>query len=405
MRDIIMAGEHLWSDPLTYGEDYLELLIGYRDDNGYVTDGMYEDLEFNKMYDSESPWEGYDLINQINQGGIFIHHSGHASQTYVMRLGISDINNGNFNQVDGVMHNYPIIYTHGCLCGAFDENDCIGESMVLIDNFAVAGAFNSRYGWFNEGQTEGPSAHLHREFVDALYHDKENRVGAAHMVSRIATAPWVNAPGQWEEGALRWCFYCCNILGDPMLGAWIDEPYNIVTEYPATIEPGETSITVTVTNNGEPMENYNCVIISEGTMLGCCPTDENGQAVITVPGGFADATTADLYVSGYNCLPHQYTLNISVGLDELAGNTSQFSVSPNPFNAEANLSFTLEKSQPVRIAFYVLSGQKIAEMDFNAKQGRNDISVNTATWPEGIFQARIVTGSGIMNQRLVHISN
>jgi hypothetical protein len=153
------------------------------------------------------------------------------------------------------------------------------------------------------------------------------------------------------------------------------------------------------------MENYNCVIISEGTMLGCCPTDENGQAVITVPGGFADATTADLYVSGYNCLPHQYTLNISVGLDELAGNTSQFSVSPNPFNAEANLSFTLEKSQPVRIAFYVLSGQKIAEMDFNAKQGRNDISVNTATWPEGIFQARIVTGSGIMNQRLVHISN
>ncbi len=404
LRNVLMAGEHLWSGPDTYGEDYLELLIGYRDDNGYITDGMYEDLEFTKMYDSESPWEGYDLINQINQGSTFIHHSGHASQTYVMRLGITDINNGNFNQVDGVTHNYPIIYTHGCLCGAFDENDCIGEAMVLIDNFAVAGAFNSRYGWFNEGQTEGPSAHLHREFVDALYHDKENRVGAAHMISRIATAPWVNAPGQWEEGALRWCFYCCNILGDPMLGAWIDEPYDIVTEYPATIEPGETSITVTVTNNGEPMENYNCVIFSEGTMLGCCPTDENGQAVIQVPGGFADATTADLYVSGYNCLPHQYTLNISVGVDELAGNISQLSISPNPFDEKANLSFTIEKAQPVRIIFYLVSGQKLTEMSFEAQSGKNDVSVSTSTWPEGIIQARIVSGSGIINQRLVHIS-
>ena len=94
----------------------------------------------------------------------------------------------------GSTHNYPIVYTHGCLCGAFDENDCIGEAMVLIDNFAVAGAFNSRYGWFNEGQTEGPSAHLHREFVDALYHDKECRIGTAHMISKIETSVWVECP-------------------------------------------------------------------------------------------------------------------------------------------------------------------------------------------------------------------
>ena len=26
--------------------------------------------------------------------------------------------------------------------------------------------------------------------------------------------------GQWEEGALRWCFYDCNILGDPAMKIW-----------------------------------------------------------------------------------------------------------------------------------------------------------------------------------------
>ena len=51
-------------------------------------------------------------------------------------------------------------------------------------------------------------------------------------------------------------------------------------------------------------------------MLGCSPTDANGQAVIEVPGGFEGLTTASLFVSGYNCLPQQYPINITVGLGE-----------------------------------------------------------------------------------------
>ncbi len=59
LRDVLIAGEELWTDPLTYGEDYLELLIGYHEDNGYVTDGISEDMNFTKLYDSESYWGGY----------------------------------------------------------------------------------------------------------------------------------------------------------------------------------------------------------------------------------------------------------------------------------------------------------------------------------------------------------
>ncbi|NTV83418.1 MAG: hypothetical protein HGA23_03830, partial [Bacteroidales bacterium] len=403
LRNILMAGEELWSNPDTYGEDYLELLIGNHSDNGYETNGIPEDYDFTKLYDSESGWSGWDLINAINQGTTFVHHSGHANQTYVMRLGIEDINNSNFAQTNGITHNYPIMYTHGCLCGAFDENDCIGEAMVLIDNCAVAGAFNSRYGWFNEGQTEGPSAHLHREFVDALHNDKECRIGAALMISKIETSVWVNAPGQWEEGALRWCFYCCNIFGDPMLGAWTDEPMNIVAEYPETIEPGTTQIPVTVTSNGQPVEGLMCVIMYEENMAGCCPTNENGQALIEVPGGFSDATTASLFISGYNCLPHDYLINIWVGMDELNQEISGLQVSPNPFSNQANLTFNLENSQPVTVRFYQLSGQQMEEFVISGKKGFNEFKVNTSSWPEGMIQARIITGGRVMNQQLLHI--
>ena len=50
IRNILIAGEELWTDPLTYGEDYLELLIGYHEDNGYATDGMYEDYELHTSF-------------------------------------------------------------------------------------------------------------------------------------------------------------------------------------------------------------------------------------------------------------------------------------------------------------------------------------------------------------------
>lgn len=403
LRNVLIAGENLWSDPLTYGEDYLELLIGYHADNGYITDGIPDDYNFTKLYDSEADWSGYDLMNEINQGTSFVHHSGHANETYVMRLNISDINNSNFAQANGINHNYTLVYTHGCLDGAFDVSDCIGEAMVCIDNFCVGGGFNSRYGWFNEGQTEGPSAHLHREFVDALYHEKECRIGAAHMISKIETSVWVNAPGQWEEGALRWCFYDCNIFGDPMLGVWTDEPISIETTYPEEIVPGTTSVPVTVTSNGQPVEGLNCVILADGAILGCCPTDTSGQAVIMVPDGFAGITSAELVVSGYNCLPQQYQISITVGLPETGHEPSALKVLPNPFSDKARIIFDLRETGQVTAGFFDLSGKLVEEIVFNGDAGSNDFMISTAEWPEGMIQARIISGSQVIRSRLVHI--
>ena len=402
MRNIISAGENLWTDPLTYGEDYLELLFGWHDDNGYVTDGIPEDYNINRLYDSQAEWDKYALIGAINQGSSFIHHSGHANQTYVMRFNIDDISNDNFPQVNGTAHNYALIYTHGCLCGAFDESDCIGERMVLIDNLAVAGGFNSRYGWFNEGQTEGPSAHLHREFVDALYHDKEWHIGAAHMISKIETSVWVTAPGQWEEGALRWCFYDCNIFGDPLLDVWTAEPVSISTVFPEEIFPGETSVQVSVTNNDGPAAGYNCVILSGGEMIGCAPTDSSGQAVISVPGGFEGHEDAQLVVSGYNCLPHEYALNIIVGIDELQGKID-FQPVPNPFSDNLRLDFYLDEPERIGINFYTLTGQVIGQVSVDGKTGRNEITVNTTSWPEGVILAKITAGAATDYSPLLHI--
>ncbi len=307
----LLAGEHLWSDPISWGADYLELLIGYQNENGYETTGIPEEDNYDTLYDRNASWNKNQLLAEINEGKSFIHHSGHANATYVMRFGMSDITNSNFYAVNGTDHNYTLVYTHGCICGAFDESDCIAEKMAKIDNFLVAGGFNSRYGWFNEGQTEGPSVHLHREFVDALYDKEKSRIGETHKISKIETSPWVNAPGQHEEGALRWCFYDCNILGDPALGIWTNEPLDLYVVYPSTIHIGDGSFNVNVSSNGTPLEGYNCVFMNDDNEIyGMSTTDESGNATIVYDPAGVSLGSANLVISGYNCLPEYYDIEI-----------------------------------------------------------------------------------------------
>lgn len=298
----LFAGEHLYSNPDTWGRDYLDLLIGERSDNGYTTIGIPETYSIDSLYEHDNPWNGTTLINEINQGKQFIHHVGHASPSYVAHLYTSDITNSNFYAVNGVDHNYTLLQTHGCDCGSFD-NDCILEKMVTIDNFAVSVIGNSRYGWFNEGQTEGPAAHLHREMVDALYHEKIDHLGSAFVESKIQTAPWVEAPGQWEEGALRWNFYDINILGDPALRVWTNEPIDIEVINESEIAIGTTSTDVNVSSNGFPLKDFTCSILKDGILHTTAVTDISGDVTLTFNPEITEVGEALLIVVGYNCLP------------------------------------------------------------------------------------------------------
>jgi hypothetical protein len=305
----LLAGEFLYDNPETWGSDYLELLIGSRDDNGYTTIGIPEDNNIQKMYEEETSWSGQDLINAINQGKQFVHHVGHANQTYVAYLSNSDITNTNFSGANGVDHNFTIMQTHGCDCGAFEYSDCILEKMVTIDNFAVAVIGNSRSGWFNEGQTEGPAAHLHREMVDALYTDQINFLGKAMVESKIQTAPWVEAAGQWEEGALRWNFYDLNILGDPALSVWTKEPITIEVGYLSELPIGTLSTVVHVSSEGEPMVNFNCSVLLNGEIIARSFTDSEGNATLEFDPLVVEVCTASLQVVGYNSLPAYYDIS------------------------------------------------------------------------------------------------
>ncbi len=307
----LMVGEHLYDDPITWGSDYLELAIGYQNENGYETTGIPESNTFTKLYDKESTWNSNDLTSQINQGRNFVHHVGHANENTVMKYYTSDITNNAFSGANGTDHQFTNIYTHGCICGSFDASDCIAEQMVKIDNFAAAFVGNSRYGWFNEGQTEGPSAHIHREFVNALYTDRLYRIGMTHMVSKYETASFVNAPGQHEEGALRWCFYDCNVLGDPAMGIWTAEPREVVVNYPSTIVIGQESYNIQIsTASGDSPTEINATLLMDGVFHGSETSPTSGSLELELSPVFTNVGTATLWVTGYNMIPQSFEVQV-----------------------------------------------------------------------------------------------
>ncbi len=301
----LLAGEYLYHDPITFGSDYMDLLIDNHGDNGYFTHGIPSATnQITTLYDtliSASPlnywqWSAAQLLTTINQGNSFIHHLGHANTTYMMRLNMSSVTNANFSQVNGIIHNFQFLYTQGCYDGAFDASGgCIAAKAVSIDNWLVAGVFNSRYGWFNQGTTDGPSQHLQREFVNALYTDTlpDRHIGTAHRLSKIETASFVSLPGEFEPGAQRWVHYCCNVFGDPALEIFTQEPdtFHPVTwtgaidsdwNKPGNWNPGRvpgslSDITIPDTPNDPVVNTLNTNRCHHLTVL--------GGANITIPAG------------------------------------------------------------------------------------------------------------------------
>jgi hypothetical protein len=132
----------------------------------------------------------------------------------------------------------------------------------------------------------------------------------AHSISRIETSPWVNAPGQWEEGALRWCFYDCNVLGDAGLRIWTAEPIAITANYQAALPIGVPSISISINGGGNYVEGFSCVFMKDGVNYGTGITNAAGQAEIVFTTPITNVGDATIYVSGYNCQVHEFPLTV-----------------------------------------------------------------------------------------------
>ncbi|MBE6335471.1 MAG: T9SS type A sorting domain-containing protein [Lentimicrobiaceae bacterium] len=302
-NDIVFGGEHLGDG--YYGSNDLELLIGEHDDDGYTTIGIPEHYTFHRIYsDGPSGWNGTIFRNKINEvGGGYVHHVGHANTDYVAGWYVNSTNDNSFIHLNGETHNYNFFHSHGCICGDFTST-CILERLVNISTGFVAATGNSRYGWYIPWG-DGPARHLHREFVDSYYHDRLPYIGTAFVEMKIMTAPLVNMA--WgENAALRWNFYCINILGDVAVSPWLDEPFIPEIEYEKALVNGTTSTNIIVNKEGEAQSNFRCSLFYGDDLIAFAMTDENGLASLELAEPLDIVDTLQLIITGPNAWCQNY---------------------------------------------------------------------------------------------------
>ena len=294
----ILAGEHLGDG--VYASQDLERLIGTVNYNGYTTHGYPEDYDFVRVYASEShEWDPEELREAINSGTQYVNHFGHAHTATVAGWYNWDITPDFFYGANGVDHNYFIFKSQGCICGDFAD-DCILERLVVNSTGAVAAIGNSRYGWYNQAG-DGPSAHYHRELIDAYCHERIAGLGAALREAKIQTAPFITVDG--EIGVLRWTFYALNALGDVGLSAWFDEPFTPTIECATTLPVGTNRIPVTVKDdNGIGLYNYECRLFKDNQLIALANTDTNGVAELRFT-AVNNTDVLNLYIAGMNGWP------------------------------------------------------------------------------------------------------
>ncbi|MBN1163072.1 MAG: T9SS type A sorting domain-containing protein [Candidatus Krumholzibacteriota bacterium] len=373
-RRALMLGEQLWSNPLTYGGDELDQLIDTCTAYGFSTDGIPPDFDITKHYNRDGDyWDKTSVFSEVNAGTHWLCHAGHCNAGYAMHLYKRDVTDLNFTN-DGLTAGFPIVYSYGCYTGAFDVNDCIAEEMVTIDHFAVAFLGNSRFGWFTEGTTNGPSHHFQREFVDAMFSEGYTTLGGANQRSKDETVPFVDLPDEYEPGAHRWCFYCLNLLGDPALDAWTDTPSSMSVNHAPVINPGDTMFAVETDAGAATGSLY-----WKGISYACGTCGGDGHILLHLDTTIPPAVDSlELTVTAHNRLVYRDTILVddTVGEEGPSPRLVLLQNVPNPFNPVTVIRYSLEREGPVDLRVYDVAGR---EVDCLVKGTRSG-GFHTVTW-------------------------
>jgi len=303
VKKALMVGEMLNDNPLTWGGDCKDQIKtgGYY--NGYTTVGLPSHFSVSTLYERDGWWNTSQLRNYFNNTGAhFVNHLGHSNVTYNMLLSNGDITNNNFTNT-GIQRTLSIVYSQGCLNGAFDNindwgqdvgQDCINEMFHKINGGVVANIGNSRYGWYNPGGTNGPSQRFDRYFFDGIFGQNIFSIGDANSYSKdINKALVQNDP--W----LRWCCYELNLLGDPSMDIWTDTPTHFETQYFNIAQNSNTELFIST-----DVPNARVAVLQNNVLLSRGVCNSEGDAILYFDSPFNPAT-ATLSITAHNKYRYQ----------------------------------------------------------------------------------------------------
>ncbi len=292
--DMLMAGEILWSDPYTDSGLGLDM-IDYES-----VPPRYDPIA--KQYQAQGNESRESVIASLNDGECHFLHDGHAWFTV---LGCGD---GYLDRADASgltnLDRQPVVYSIGCWPASFDK-DCIAERLVENPTGgAVAFIGNSRYGWGSPGN---PGYGYSDRFMAAFYRQLFIE-GRRHAGSALAAAKAEFAPLSQSENVYRWHQYELNLLGDPELPLWSDEPAVLSVSHPDSIPASGAPVSVVVwTTQGTSSGALVC-ITNGSDVYERALTNDDGTALFDI--STTEPHDLSVTVTAADCLPYESLITV-----------------------------------------------------------------------------------------------
>jgi hypothetical protein len=283
-------------DGWTDGEDCKDYIDDYYVPSGWTVNTVYDsDGGNHESYVKAAINDGQNLINHIDHCDYDIMGVGSNNHDYWLNTGEVD----NFYNGD----KQSILYTIGCWASAWDYSACISEHFVRDGNGGcVAFVGNTRYGWYNSGSISTLSMLYDRYFFRSLFDQ-------GHYILGECFSDHKN-DGPTGNSTERYIFTELNLLGDPELPIWTENPQSLTTSHDATIPMNGSYFTVHVESSGSDVSGATVCIWKDGDFHEVGTTNYNGDATIYVD----PASTGTFYVTAtkHNYLPEESTAEVSM---------------------------------------------------------------------------------------------
>ena len=170
-----------------------------------ITD-LAPQLETTKFYNRDGTYNTTAILETMNAGTHIVNYVGHSSQT------IFSSNDGQYitsAHASALTNNETFLaYSQGCHAASFDYDDSVAERFVNGPSGAFAFIGNSRYGWYYQGRSDGPSDEFDKTFFNAFMNGTTS-MGAALAESKERLSAYMTM------GVYRWVAFELNLLGDP----------------------------------------------------------------------------------------------------------------------------------------------------------------------------------------------
>jgi hypothetical protein len=260
-----------------------------------------------RVYDSQTTNHRTATINALNAGQNLVNHADHAN-TDVMCTGDYHHGLGIYSSdVDALTNNdqTSIVVSLGCHPNHMDINDCIAEHFVVYnpDQGGVAFVGNTRNGLYYSGDPYSLSAGLDKQWWVSLFSHDMYILGQT-----LADAKHNFDHSDNYEKHCEWEF---NLLGEPEMPIWTDEPDSFAVTCPSEVPLGASSFPVHVvdsTTQAPVNQAYVCLWKANEVYL---TGYTNSSGDVTFSPGPSSEGILYVTVTQHNYLPFQQQVNVT----------------------------------------------------------------------------------------------